>query len=257
MSDEKNLPVELEFTNDLEYSHSTVPTITDPNQVHDWVLRLQKFIKLCEAPPAKIKKYKVGKTEFDYVPIDTIETEAKRLFMGLMKEFDPNWQVVGNEIIGTQRFELFHPVAGVWISVVGWGAVRVRMNSDSDHTDPKNKIKNALQMDFPHLGAECFKNAMQRLGRRFGRGLRRDYNELYTELVKEQKPTMEDAENEKELNNILIEVKEFTDWKELQSKTKSFVQDAKGKNLSEVDIAILQGEIQNQIRKLKGNKNGN
>lgn len=149
---------------------------------------VQKFIRLCEkpVPKNKIQRFSQGNTNFDYVPIDVVETEFKRLFFGLIREHEPNIKVIGNEITATQRFEVFHPIAKQWISVVGWGAVQIRMVSKSDHTNPNNKIKNALQMDMPHLGAEVYKNAMSKLGRAFGRGLRRDYMDEYQELIKDE-----------------------------------------------------------------------
>ena len=206
----------LEFNTDLEtMAQSTVPMIREQADVKKWVQNLQKFIKLLEKPleNRQIKKYVQGSTTFDYVPIDVVEAQAMKLFFGLIKEHEPTVQVIGNEITATQRIEIFHPVAGVWISVVGWAAVQIRMRSGQDKTDPKNKLANALQLDVPHLGAECYKNALQKLGRQFGRGLRRDYLEDYHQLVPDEEQ-FTDAER-RSIEEAKIRIGEYTSAEEL------------------------------------------
>lgn len=250
---------ELEFNNDLEYSRTPVPTITDPKDVHNWVLQLQKFIKLCEQPPRVIKAYKVGSTSFRYVPIDAVETAAKELFMGLIDEDEPHFQVIGNEIVATQKIKVFHPIAGVWIGVVGWAAVQIRMKKDTDHTDPRNKVVNALQLDFPHLGAECFKNAMQRLGRKFGRGLRRDYLDEYQPLVESLQDKARVKKHNENSDKVLEEYKgkvdhfkaTFSNPDKLKAQAFQMMEEAKKKGLDDVDVALLKNYIDQTVREWK------
>ncbi|HUX61831.1 MAG TPA: hypothetical protein VMV32_11010 [Ignavibacteriaceae bacterium] len=248
---------EIQFNNDLEYSRSSVPTITDPNQIHDWVLNLQRFIKLCEAPldKSKIKTYSQGSTTFKYVPIDIIETQAKKLFMGLIDEEDPHWQVIGNEIVATQKIRVFHPVAGIWIGLVGWAAIQIRMKKDSDITDPNNKLKNALQLDFPHLASEVYKNAFQKLGRQFGRGLRRDYLDEYEPLIEspeKKKQKKDSAISGKVLEETKVKVNQYMKLYSNPDKLKkdafAIVEDAKKAGLDEVDAALLKNYINETIK---------
>lgn len=255
---------DLQFNTELEYNSTPNPVITDSQKIRDWVLNLQKFIKLCERPleSSKIKTfYEDPKTKqkplFKYVPIDVIETQAKKLFMGLIDEQEPHYQVIGNEIVGTQRFRVFHPIAGVWVGVVGWAAIQIRMNSKTDHTDPRNKIKNALQLDFPHLASEIYKNAFQKFGRQFGRGLRRDYLDEYEPLiVDESGKKKQRVSNEKDnalLENLKSKVdnyyKLYANSDQLKKDTFKLIEEAKLNKMSEVNLALLKHHIQETINK--------
>jgi len=255
---------ELQFNTELEYNSTPNPVITDPAKIRDWVINLQKFIKLCERPleSEKIKTfYEDPKTKtkpiFKYVPIDVIETQAKKLFMGLIDEQEPHYQVIGNEIVGTQRFRVFHPVAGVWVGVVGWAAIQIRMNKNSDHTDPRNKIKNALQLDFPHLASEIYKNAFQKFGRQFGRGLRRDYLDEYEPLIideTEKKRQKKDNDKDDELletfkRRVDDYYNVYTNADHLKKDAFKITEEAKKQKMSEVNIALLKNYIQETINK--------
>jgi hypothetical protein len=67
---------------------------------------------------------------------------------------------------------------------VGAGAAQIRVAKDANITDISKKIKTALQMDFPHMKAECLKNAAKSVGKYFGRDLNRDYFEKYEPMIK-------------------------------------------------------------------------
>lgn len=241
----------LEFNTDLEtMAQSTVPMIREQADVKKWVQNLQKFTKLLEKPleNRQIKKYVQGSTTFDYVPIDVVEAQAMKLFFGLIKEHEPTVQVIGNEITATQRIEIFHPVAGVWISVVGWAAVQIRMRSGQDKTDPKNKLANALQLDVPHLGAECYKNALQKLGRQFGRGLRRDYLEDYHQLVPDEEQFSENEKHMIELVTILINEYELA--KDLMDAKDVILSKAKKDGFPPSAIRVIEKAIQDKYNQL-------
>jgi len=106
--------------------------------------------------------------------------------MKLDEVFDGCWstrnfqtKIIANEICGELELEVFNLKLGIKITRVGAAAVIVRQKKDSALTDQNSKIKNALVMDYPHLKAECFRNACLSLGKKFGRDLNREFVDEY------------------------------------------------------------------------------
>ena len=120
----------------------------------------------------------------DSIPISFLETELDEVYLGNWKIDNFQHQVIANEIVGSLELHVFDPHMKVWITRIGAGAVQIRMNSGAAITDISQKIKTALQMDFPKLKSMCLKNAAKTLGKRFGRDLNRkfedDYDPQYT-----------------------------------------------------------------------------
>lgn len=114
-----------------------------------------------------------------YLSIGTIESQLDYEYNGLWTTENFRWQVVANEIIGSIDLKVFNPVVKAWITRTGCGSAMIQQRKDSDITDISAKVKNTLVKDFPHLKAECIKNAAKSLGDKFGRSLNRgEDNEL-------------------------------------------------------------------------------
>jgi len=144
------------------------------NSIEDFQIFLNK-------QPSK-KDIKINKlaNNSKYVPIGIIENKLDEYFSGLWQIKNFKYQVVANEIVGDIELMVFHPILKDWITRSGAGAVMIQQKRDSkDLTDINSKIKNTLTKDFPHLKAECLKNACKSLGVIFGRNLNRDYAEDY------------------------------------------------------------------------------
>ena len=199
-----------------------IPAVSKDTDINDFRTHLQNFIKLVEREPDKdsIQKFSQGTTRFEYVDIDSLETLLNTYFFGLWNWTIDDVQIVGNEIITRGTLEVFHPSAGVWIKRAGIGACQIRIKKDAELL-VQNKIKNALTMDAPHSAAEAFKNACLTLGRKFGRGLRRDYTKDYSGFDLEQANP--------ELDELQILLADFTDPDELLKKTDSLLKDLKDK----------------------------
>jgi hypothetical protein len=127
-----------------------------------------------------------------YLPISFVENKLDEIFFGAwqLKEF--RYQVVANEVIGSLQLCIFHPILQIWIERTGCAAVMIQQVSkdkggSGDITDIRDKIKNTLEKDFPHLKAECLKNAARSLGKIFGRDLNRkeidSYNPITTDFT--------------------------------------------------------------------------
>ena len=118
-----------------------------------------------------------------YLPISYVEMTLDELFFGLWETKDFRWQVAGNEIIGSILLRVFHPVANQWIERTGASATMIRLKKDSHVTDISAKIHNALEMDFPHLKADCIVNAAKSFGVAFGRDLNRKDRDFYQPVI--------------------------------------------------------------------------
>lgn len=219
-----------------------------------WRIDLQKFLALIDKNPSTIKKH--PKQQFEYVPIGALEAGLDKVFFGLW-----SWQItfpqttVGNEIISYGRLTFFHPVAKIWLHRDGIGASQVRFNQKTDFTDIRNKIQTALQMDSPHADANAFKNACQKIGKMFGRGLRRDYTEDYEELIPMNKPEKKKKNSDSIiLEQFKAEVDKYPSWEPLSGSAFGIVEKAKKAGMDEVDQALLKNYINTAITKMKGKK---
>jgi hypothetical protein len=126
----------------------------------------------------------------EYVPIFVIERELDSLYNGLWKTSNFRWEVIANEVVGSILLEVFHPTAKTWISREGCASTMILTQKEKPAT-VEFKIKNTLVKDFPHMKAECLKNAAKSLGVRFGRNLNRGKTEDFqylseqTEIISE------------------------------------------------------------------------
>lgn len=204
-----------------------VPTVKTAESQDETLQKLQKLIKLTEKPPKKIARHSQG---FDYVPIDALETQLNELFFGLWNWEINDVRIVANEIVVYGTLSVFNPIAKVWIKRSGIGAAQIRIKKGKEPS-VENKIPNALQLDAPHANAEAFKNACASLGKKFGRGLRRDITTDYEPLIKE--PTQAEAElikileSEKPISNeraneIFQQFKDKIDTKKLMKTIKEY-----------------------------------
>lgn len=147
-------------------------------------MRLEKFQTMLNKDPDKNEvrvNNHAGNTL--YLPISYTEMALDEMFFGLWETKDFKWQVIGNEIIGSITLRVFHPIANQWIERTGASATMIRMKSGSSVMDAQNKIHNALEMDFPHLKADCIVNAAKSLGKVFGRDLNRKFEDQYKPMI--------------------------------------------------------------------------
>jgi hypothetical protein len=143
--------------------------------------RIEQFQKLLNMHPDK-KDIRVNKmaNNAEYISISTIERRLDEIYSGLWQIDNFRWEVVANEIIGSIDLKVYHPKAG-WITRTGAAAAMILTSSGKPAT-VEFKIKNTLVKDFPHLKAECLKNAAKSLGVIFGRNLNRGQEDEFTYL---------------------------------------------------------------------------
>ena len=75
----------------------------------------------------------------------------------------------------------------MWITRTGVASVLIQQKKGSAITDIGAKHKNTLVKDFPHLEAECLKNAAKKLGKAFGRDLNREHTDDHNGVIEQSK----------------------------------------------------------------------
>ncbi len=156
----------------------------------DILTNLQTFQKnfLHKEPSSKETKKNAQANDSEYLPISFLEMTLDEIFFGLWQTKNFKTEGIANEIVGSIELHYFHPVAKTWLCRVGAGAVQVQMKSkekggDGDITNIRNKITNTLTKDYPHLKADCFRNACLSIGKSFGRDLNRKFDDQYNPII--------------------------------------------------------------------------
>jgi len=147
---------------------------TELTKIDDVTVRLQEFLNvLNQQPDPQQVKVNAFANNSHYLPIEYLESQLDIVFGGL-------WQLkhvggvnfVGNSITANVELRIFHPVAKVWLTRAGSGAVQIQLDQNG-LAKPKSVEKAtgaALAM------AE--KNAIKKLGGLFGKYLNRGGDEL-------------------------------------------------------------------------------
>lgn len=176
---------------------SEVVKYTNADEEKAQRLLLQRFQEALSAQPKSdevvVNKYANGTR---YIPISHVEMLLDEYYFGLWETVDFTHSVVVNEIVGQLTLRVFHPIGKVWISRIGTASTQIRQEKGASISDVNAKIKNALEMDMPHLKSDCLKNAAKSLGPRFGRDLNRGHIDNFKGLIpKDAAPANDGVKN--------------------------------------------------------------
>jgi len=167
------------------------------------------YIKRLHAEPPKNEvRQNAASNNTKYIPISFLEMKLDEMYNGCWSTKNFQTKIIANEICGELELEVINLKLGLKINRVGAAAVIVRQKKDSALTDQNSKIKNALVMDYPHLKAECFRNACLSLGKAFGRDLNREFVDEYED---ESIETIRAKGDLKDLLDTYSNIKSFRD----------------------------------------------
>jgi len=147
-------------------------------------MSLERFMKALNTSPPDAEIYTnphAGGVK--YLPISYVEMSLDEMFFGLWKTENFRFQVMVNEIVGSIDLHVKHPITGEWIVRTGASATMIRQQKGATISEVDKKIHNALEMDMPHLKADCIANAARSLGKLFGRDLNRKFTDNYRPLI--------------------------------------------------------------------------
>lgn len=170
-------------------------------------IQMQNFTKILNTAPSDgIDNTSDGKAYT--INISHVEMTLDELFFGAWSTENFKWSVIQNEIVGSLDLIVIHPSSGMTIKRTGAASIQIMVDampeeykdkpSDTkEQRSAKRKLRNewalnvsnkkssALDMGFPKLKAECFKNAAQSLGKLFGRDLNRGAkSDIFKPLIK-------------------------------------------------------------------------
>ena len=150
--------------------------------------KLQMFLN--REPKADTVKINSMANNSKYLPIAEVARTLDEVYSGLWSTVNFRWEVVANEIVGSIDLKVINPANGFELVRTGCASVMIQIERGKE-VNVINKIKNTLVKDFPHLKAECIKNAAKSLGVAFGRNLNRDSSDY--QPLSEQIGNLEEA----------------------------------------------------------------
>jgi len=159
---------------------------------NEFGIKAQNFLTLLhKKPPSENLRPSPHNKKSKYLPISFLEMQLDEMFFGLWETKNFMYQNIANELIGSIELRFFHPTFKKWLTRTGAGAVQIQLKSkekggSGDITEIRDKYINTLTKDFPHLKAECFRNACLSIGKSFGRDLNREFEDQYNPLIKQE-----------------------------------------------------------------------
>lgn len=228
-------------------------------------LRAQNFLRLLHKnPDSNDIRINSFANNSKYLPISFLEMNLDEMFFGAWQTTNFQYKVVANEIIGSIELSYLHPTLNIWITRIGAGSVMIQYEAQYEElpggkkkkiktniTDISLKITNTLSKDFPHLKAECFRNACLSIGKSFGRDLNREFQDQYQPILKKE-TNLTDAQI-KIIDTTKIQIDDFTNEAELLSKKDNILKSLKNQ-IPEEEIKEIQKYIQAKYDQLKKGK---
>ena len=142
--------------------------------------------------PEWIKKHPYIKDYF-YIPIEQLEKLMIAIYSKWRSEIK-NVQLIANSVVVTVRVHYLDPVSGEWDWTDGVGATPIQIDKDAGATDFSRMKSSAIQMSAPSAETYAIKDAIEKLGRIFGKDLNRKDIISYGFLensIKDLKPDIE------------------------------------------------------------------
>lgn len=120
------------------------------------------------------------------LPISFVQMTLDELFLGLWESHSFTYSQIFNEVVGSIVLEVTHPITGCKIRRTGAASVIIMQDKDAQIAEfNMTKKKNALDLAFPKLRAECEKSAAQTLGKIFGRDINRKKVDTFKPALKQ------------------------------------------------------------------------
>jgi len=148
------------------------------------LFKIQKFVALLNREPDKNSI--ANRESYSYIPISHLENSLDELFFGQWETTNFKWERMFNEVVGSIELKVLNPVTNQWLTRTGAGSIVIMQDANTTIGQfNEHKKKNALEMGFPKLKAECVKNAIIGLGKFFGRDINRKNPDKYEPLIKD------------------------------------------------------------------------
>lgn len=179
-----------------------------------------------------------------YLPIDKIEILLDMIFQEWRIEI-LNISQLAQSVCVTVRVHYKNPITGEWSFHDGVGASPLQTNAGKSAADLANIKNNAVQLAAPAAKSYAIKDAVEHLGKMFGRDINRSDTVGYEFLYKDEEQKKEVKDNSKEL---ITQLKSSKNLKELQDNFVKGVNKFKGNNEVIAELIKIKDELKGKLK---------
>ena len=179
-----------------------------------------------------------------YLPIDKIEILLDMIFQEWRIELLSVSQLAQSVCV-TVRVHYKNPITGEWSFHDGVGASPLQTNAGKSAADLANIKNNAVQLAAPAAKSYAIKDAVEHLGKMFGRDINRSDTVGYEFLYKDEEQKKEVKDNSKEL---ITQLKSSKNLKELQANFVKGVNQFKGNNEVIAELIQIKDELKGKFK---------
>lgn len=179
-----------------------------------------------------------------YLPIDKIEILLDMIFQEWRIEI-LNISQLAQSVCVTVRVHYKNPITGEWSFHDGVGASPLQTNAGKSAADLANIKNNAVQLAAPAAKSYAIKDAVEHLGKMFGRDINRSDTVGYEFLYEDKEQKKEVKDNSKEL---ITQLKSSKNLKELQDNFVKGVNKFKGNNEVIAELIQIKDELKGKLK---------
>lgn len=179
-----------------------------------------------------------------YLPIDKIEILLDMIFQEWRIEI-LNISQLAQSVCVTVRVHYKNPITGEWSFHDGVGASPLQTNAGKSAADLANIKNNAVQLAAPAAKSYAIKDAVEHLGKMFGRDINRSDTVGYEFLYEDKEQKKEVKDNSKEL---ITQLKSSKNLKELQDNFVKGVNKFKGNNEVITELIKIKDELKGELK---------
>ena len=179
-----------------------------------------------------------------YLPIDKIEILLDMIFQEWRIEV-LNISQLAQSVCVTVRVHYKNPITGEWSFHDGVGASPLQTNAGKSAADLANIKNNAVQLAAPAAKSYAIKDAVEHLGKMFGRDINRSDTVGYEFLYEDKEQKKEVKDNSKEL---ITQLKSSKNLKELQDNFVKGVNKFKGNNEVIAELIQIKDELKGKLK---------
>ena len=178
-----------------------------------------------------------------YLPIDKIEILLDMIFQEWRIEI-LNISQLAQSVCVTVRVHYKNPITGEWSFHDGVGASPLQTNAGKSAADLANIKNNAVQLAAPAAKSYAIKDAVEHLGKMFGRDINRSDTVGYEFLYGQENKLKSEDQSQK----LITQLKSSKSLKELQDNFVKGVNKFKGNNEVIAELIKIKDELKGKLK---------
>ena len=178
-----------------------------------------------------------------YLPIDKIEILLDMIFQEWRIEI-LNISQLAQSVCVTVRVHYKNPITGEWSFHDGVGASPLQTNAGKSAADLANIKNNAVQLAAPAAKSYAIKDAVEHLGKMFGRDINRSDTVGYEFLYGQENKLKSEDQSQK----LIAQLKSSKNLKELQDNFVKGVNKFKGNNEVIAELIKIKDELKGKLK---------